>query len=76
VESVTTPGGTLPARPENPPGFSLPVTFTAAGMGSGTARQPEISTTQWYEPYIGLVRAQITSASFQGSRFLIHPEHA
>ena len=66
-ESVTTPGGTYPHALKILQDFSLPVTFAAAGMGSGTANSLKISTTQWYEPYIGLVRAQITSASFQGS---------
>jgi hypothetical protein len=66
-ESVTTPAGSYPHALKITQDFSLPVTFTTTGLGSGTANNLKISTTQWYEPYIGLVRAQITSASFQGS---------
>jgi hypothetical protein len=65
-ESVTTPAGTYSHTLKIRQDFSLPVTFTTTDFGSGTANNLKISTTQWYVPYIGLVRAQVTSASFQG----------
>ncbi len=62
-ESVTTPAGDFPQALKITQGFLLPVTFTAAGGGAGSGDSLKIITTQWVEPYIGLVRAQITSAS-------------
>jgi hypothetical protein len=66
-ESVTTPAGSYPHALKVTQDFSLPVTFLAVGTNSGTANSLKVNTSQWYEPYIGLVRAQITSASFGGN---------
>jgi hypothetical protein len=65
-ESVTAPVGNFPQTLKITQDFSLPVTITSPGSGTGTGDSLKISTTQWYEPYIGLVRAQITSAFLHG----------
>jgi hypothetical protein len=62
-ESVITPAGNFPRAMMITQGYWLPVTFTTAGSAAGTGDSLKILTTQWVEPYIGLVRAQITSAS-------------
>jgi hypothetical protein len=69
-ESVTTPAGSFPGALKVRQDFILPVTFMEAGGMSGTASSLKINTTQWYQPYVGLVRAQITSATFQGTQDL------
>jgi hypothetical protein len=66
-ESVTSPAGNFPQALKITQDFDLPVTFTTPGSGSGTGDSLKIITTQWYEPYIGLVRAQITSAFLHGT---------
>jgi hypothetical protein len=70
-ESVSVPAGTFPQALKMTMDISLPVTFTPAGGGSGVGDSLHISTTQWYEPYIGLVRAQITSASLHDGFFVL-----
>ncbi len=66
-ESVTAPVGNFPQALKITQDFYLPVTFTTPGSGAGIGGSLKIITTQWYEPYIGLVRAQITSAFFNGT---------
>lgn len=66
-ELVTTPAGSFPRTLKVMQDYSLPVTFMTADLNSGTGNSLKISTTQWYQPYIGLVRAQIASATFQGT---------
>jgi hypothetical protein len=66
-ESVTAPVGNFPQALKITNDFILPVTFTTPGSGGGTGDVLKISTTQWYEPYIGLVRAQITSSLIHGT---------
>jgi hypothetical protein len=66
-ELVTVPAGNFTQTLKITQDVSLPVTFTAPGSGSGTGDNLKISMTQWYEPYIGLVRADITSASLNGA---------
>ncbi len=65
-ESVTTPVGNFPQALKITQDLSFPVTITTSGSGSGTGASLKISTTQWYEPYIGLVRAQVTSVVLNG----------
>jgi hypothetical protein len=66
-ESVTAPVGNFPQALKITNDFYLPVTFTTPGSGGGTGDSLKIKTTQWYEPYIGLVRAQITSSLLHGT---------
>jgi hypothetical protein len=68
-EPVTVPAGIFPQALKITQDILLPVTVTTPGSGSGTGAILKISTTQWYEPYIGLVRAQITSALLNGQGF-------
>jgi hypothetical protein len=65
-ESVTTPAGNFPQALKIIQDFSLNVTITVPGSGTGTGDTLTLHTTQWYEPYIGLVRAQVESASLSG----------
>ncbi len=65
-ESVTVPAGNFTQTLKITQDVSLPVTFTSLGSGSGTGDSLKISMTQWYEPYIGLMRAEVTSASLHG----------
>jgi hypothetical protein len=67
-ESITTPAGNFPHALKLTQDITLPVTITA-GNESGTGAVLKINITQWYEPYIGLVRAQVTSASLDGVNF-------
>jgi hypothetical protein len=60
-ESVTVPAGNFPQALKIAQDVSLPVTFIMPGSDSGTSGSLYIGTSQWYEPYIGLVRAQINS---------------
>jgi hypothetical protein len=66
-ESVTVPAGNFPQALKITQDFSLPVTFIIPGANGGAGDSLKISTTQWYEPYVGLLRAQITSASLRGT---------
>jgi len=66
-ESVTVPAGDFQQALKMTQDVSLPVTLTTAGSGSGIGDSLKIEMTQWYEPYIGLLRAQITSATLNGS---------
>ncbi|MFH1523561.1 MAG: hypothetical protein ABIF04_01225 [Chloroflexota bacterium] len=65
-ESVTTPAGEFAHAIEITQFFILNVTITAPGSGSGTSDTLTLHTTQWYEPYVGLVRARVESASLSG----------
>ena len=66
-ESVTTPAGDFPRALKVTQDYYLPVTLVTAGSRGGTGDSLRITTTQWYEPYIGLVRAEITSAQLHGT---------
>ena len=66
-KSVTTPVDNFPQALEITQDFYLPVTLTKPDSGTGTGASLKITTTQWYEPYIGLVRAQITSVFLNGT---------
>lgn len=58
-EAVTVPAG------EFPQALKVLHTFVlSATLGSGAGGHLTIETTQWYEPYIGLVRAQVDTASY------------
>jgi hypothetical protein len=65
-ESVNAPAGNFPQALKITQDFSLNVTITSPGSGTGTSDTLTLMTTQWYEPYIGLVRARIDSASLSG----------
>jgi hypothetical protein len=62
-ETVSTPAGNFAHAMKISQSYTMNVTITAAGSGSGTSNTLTLQTTGWYEPYIGLVRAQIDSAS-------------
>ena len=69
-ELATAPAGNFPQALKITQNIALPVTLTTAGSGSGTGDILKISTTQWYVPYIGLVRAQVSSANLRGGQNL------
>jgi hypothetical protein len=56
-EPVTTGAGEYPGALKVTQSFLLPTTLGANGATL------TLDTTQWYEPYVGLVRAQVDSAS-------------
>lgn len=64
-ESVSVPAGTFPQTLQIVQDVTLPVTYVNPGGNSGTADSLHVTITEWVEPWLGLVRAQITSASLQ-----------
>lgn len=60
-EAVTVPAGSYPQALKVLHSFSFPVTLTLPTGGTGGVLT--LDTTQWYEPYVGLVRAQVDKAS-------------
>jgi hypothetical protein len=60
-EPVTVPAGNFPQAIKVLHNFSLPATITLPTGGVGGSLT--LYTTQWYEPYVGLLRAQVDSAS-------------
>jgi hypothetical protein len=62
-EPVTVPAGDFPAALKVSHTFNLTVTITLPTGGAGGLLT--LNTTQWYEPYVGLVRAQLDSASLR-----------
>jgi hypothetical protein len=67
-ELVSVPAGNFPLALKVYQIISMPVTYYS--QGGGTGFYLNIATTQWYEPYIGLVRAQVTSAVLFGKLYL------
>jgi hypothetical protein len=65
AESVSVPAGTFPQALQIIQDVTLPVTYVNPGGNSGTADTLHITITEWVEPWLGLLRAQITSASLQ-----------
>ena len=63
-EPVTVPAGDFPEALKVSHTFNLTVTITLP-TGGGAGGLLTLYTTQWYEPYVGLVRAQLDSASLQ-----------
>jgi hypothetical protein len=61
-EPVTVPAGQFAQALKITQEYYLPVTLASLSSGSGTANSLKINTTQWYVPYIGIVRAEINSA--------------
>jgi hypothetical protein len=60
-EPVTVPAGSFPQALVISNEYTMPATITGGGIiTSGTVG---ILTTQWYVPYVGLVRARLDSAS-------------
>lgn len=59
-EAVTVPSGTYPQALKVLHVFSFPVTLTLPTGGIGGVLT--VNTTQWYEPYVGLVRAEVSDA--------------
>lgn len=60
-EPVTVPAGDFPQALKVLHSFTLSVTITLPTGGSGGYLT--VNTTQWYEPYTGLLLAQVDSAS-------------
>ncbi|MBE0671103.1 MAG: hypothetical protein IH588_10985 [Anaerolineales bacterium] len=60
-EMVTVPVGSYPQALKVQSTFSFPVTLLLLDESVGGTLT--VNTTQWYEPYVGLVRAQVDSAS-------------
>jgi len=60
-EAVTVPAGDYPQALKIMHTISFPVTLTLPTGGTGGMLT--LNTTQWYEPYVGLVRAQVDSAT-------------
>jgi hypothetical protein len=62
-EPVTVPAGNFPQAIKVSHMFTLPTTITLPTGGmSGLLT---VNVTQWYEPYVGLVRAQVDSVSLE-----------
>ena len=62
-EAVTVPAGDFPHALKVGYSFTFPVTLALQdGMTGGTLT---VNTTQWVEPYVGLVRAQVDSTSLR-----------
>lgn len=59
-EGITVPAGNFPQAIKVTHSFSMIVTLTL-GTG-GTGGSLVINTTQWYQPYVGLIRSQVDSA--------------
>ena len=59
-ENVTTPAGDFPQALKLFQTYTLPVTITENNRGNNS--ELFIYTSQWYEPYVGLVRAQVDLA--------------
>lgn len=60
-EAVTVPAGSYPQALKVQYNFSFPVTLLLLTEFTGSPLT--VNTTQWYEPYVGLVRAQVDAAS-------------
>lgn len=60
-EAVIVPAGSYPQALKAQHSFSIPVTLTLSTGGTGGVLT--MDTTQWYESYVGLVRAQVDKAS-------------
>jgi hypothetical protein len=60
-EEVTVPGGTFPQALKIFNDITIPGSIDM--MGTSIGGDLVIKTTQWYVPYLGLVRAQVDSAS-------------
>ncbi len=60
-EAVSVPAGDYPQALKVRHSTSFPVTLTLPTGGMGGVLT--LNTTQWYEPYVGLVRAQVDKAS-------------
>jgi hypothetical protein len=65
-EAVSVKAGDFPQAFKINQDYTVPLTITDAGSGGGSGDVLKVYTTQWYEPYVGLVRAEITSASLNG----------
>ncbi len=60
-EALTVPAGDFPQALKVQHSFSFPVTLTLPTGATGSILT--VNTTQWYEPYVGLLRSQVDSAS-------------
>jgi hypothetical protein len=65
-EAVTVPAGDFPQAVKIILDYSMLVSITMPGSNTGTPDRLTLKTSQWFEPYIGLVRARIDSASLSG----------
>lgn len=69
-EAVSVPAGDFPQALKITQDVSMPVIFTGGGSGAGDSLK--IMITQWYEPYVGLVRAEITSVTMRVTQSFPH----
>lgn len=60
-ESVTVPAGVFPQALKVTFQFTMATTLTFPNLTTGAPLT--IITTQWYEPFVGLLRSEVTSAS-------------
>ena len=58
-EAVTVPAGEFPQALKVLHSFTL-----SATLGTGAGGYLTIDTTQWYKPYVGLIRTQVDSATY------------
>jgi hypothetical protein len=65
--AVQSPAGDFPQAIKISMEYAMNVSITVPGSGSGTSDRLTLRTSQVYEPYVGLVRAQIDSASLSGN---------
>jgi hypothetical protein len=62
-EPISTPTGEFPQAIRVEQNLSMSVSITLAS--GGTSGLLKLEASHWYEPYVGLVRAQINAASLQ-----------
>lgn len=72
-ETVTVPAGNFLHALKITQDVSLPLMYAPPGStGTGKGDSLVIITIQWYEPYVGLVRAQVSSVSLHVTQSLPH----
>jgi len=74
-EAVTVPAGTYPQALNVNQTWSTPVTLMGLPgvQASGVAGALSMETSQWYEPYIGLLKAQVIAATVLAPNILEAP---
>jgi hypothetical protein len=69
-ETVAVPAGSFPQTLKILHSFSFPATLTLPTGGIGSVIK--LDTTQWYEPYVGLIRAQVDTATLSFNQQILN----